>query len=268
MPPKRRIIRTNRIQLIFALNSIIDELPEFATIDEWCNVAENAFLNIGFKSYCHKSGNNIFDYAVDKNELDKFIAVDYHCDMQHDISMLNHDTVDPSGANTDPLFPHDSYWVFRNRNGSRNKSMDLSQLEKCYEKYSHIDLDTRYLISPDNHTCLSNGEYIVDEFLYVNEIYHEKEGDISKENGKRLTEYPYDEDLNSSRRSKEADWLIYLDGRPIYVEYFEGKYDLKKYMRNVEIKREICAKHGFQLIEIWKDDLAEETLNSKFREFL
>jgi len=113
MAVKKRIIKTNRIHLVFALNSIIEDLPESGTIEDWCLVAERGFKEIGYETYCHKSAQvSLFDHAKKYGEFHRAETALYHCDMQHDISMLNRDTNDPSGANTDPLFPRESYWTF------------------------------------------------------------------------------------------------------------------------------------------------------------
>jgi len=84
---KKRLIKTNRIHLIFALDNIIDALPEYGDLNDWCLVAEKAFRKIGNVTYCHKSNQiPLPDHAKKYGELSRFEKAAYHCDMQHDIS--------------------------------------------------------------------------------------------------------------------------------------------------------------------------------------
>ncbi|MCH7689684.1 MAG: hypothetical protein IIA17_01395 [candidate division Zixibacteria bacterium] len=147
------------------------------------------------------------------------------------------------------------------------KIVDTSQIEKSYKKYDHIQLDSQYMLSSDGHKCLSSPELFVEEFFITNNIIHIKEGDINKDSGKRLTEYPFDSDLNSNKRSKEADWIIMLNEESVFVEYFERRMD-QKYLDKVDVKRELCDRCGIRLIEMWRKDLTTEKLSVIFGEWI
>jgi len=96
-------------------------------------------------------------------------------------------------------FPERVIGHFRNVPGDPDsKRVDASQIAKCYKKYQHIKLDSQYMLSSDGHKCLSSPELFIEEYFISKGISHIKEGDLNKDSGKRLTEYPFDEELNSN----------------------------------------------------------------------
>jgi len=264
--------KTNRVEFVRALKANSHNLRESATIDLWCEVLESSFGLLGMKVYCHKSNQNSLPiYARIMNEWDKYEAADFHCDVQHDISKLNRDTDDPSLANTDPMFPRDSQWIFFNDvNNSKIKCIDSRQLEKVAMHCQTIKVNRSGLfVSGDGHICKSSPEYVIEEWLIRHNIPHLKEGDIDEATGKRATEYPFDRDLNPGRRSIEADWELY-PGKFTYkiiVEYFEGK-GYEGYTEKVSRKRALAEKFGLILIELWRRDLYEETFRLKFKDLI
>jgi hypothetical protein len=260
MQEKKRLIKTNRIALIRSLSEIPVEIPSTATLEEWCRICETAFKRIGFDTYCHKSPQGpLYCHAEKYGEVKRYIAATYHCDLQHDISRLNRDTDDPSGANTDPLFPRDVLWVFQN-DDANNKAINRAQLMACARKYAHVDLVKQYMIAKDGHKCLSSPGLFIQEFFIDNGIRHYKEGDYD-EMGVRLTAYPYDGVLNRSGNGKQTDWVIEISGKREFVEYFEGHADAE-YGKRVDAKRTLCKKHGIHLIELWRNDLPPQRLKS------
>jgi hypothetical protein len=263
--------KTNRVEFVRALHANCKNLPQSGTIDLWCDIMVSSYSLIGMKVYCHKSNqNSLPNYAKARNEWGRYELADYHCDVQHDISKLNRDTVDPSLANTDPMFPRNSHWIFFNDINANTKCINLSQLEKVAAYCQTIKVNKSGLfISSDGHICKSSPEYVVEEWLIKHGIPHLKEGDIDKATGKRATEYPFDVDLNPGRRSIEADWELW-PGKFTYkiiVEYFEGK-GYEGYAEKVERKRALAKKNGIILIEFLRPDLKEELFSSKFKDFI
>lgn len=98
----------------------------------------------------------------------------------------------------------------------------------------------------DGHICLSLAEMDIDNWLFLNNIKHEKE-----------PKYPKDNDLNPKGWLR-ADWKI----GSCYVEFFGLKgtqdYDIK-----IELKKDLCNKKELKLIEIYRKDL--KNLSSKFK---
>ncbi len=259
-----RLIKTDRIHLLFALYNSREQLPAFGTIGEWCVATEGAFAEIGYPTYCHKSAQvSLFKHAERYGESARHDRAKYHCDLQHDIAKLNRDTDAPSGTNTDPLFPAETNWIFFNQGSADIKGIDLEQLDKVYREYSHIRLAERFMISADGHRCLSGPELFIEEYLIRKGVCHVKEGDTGAD-GQRLTDYPFDAKYNCKRRNKEVDWVVFAEDRKFFVEYFEGRMD-EKYLKKVDEKREICRRNGIELIEIWRSDLTVSRLDKLFK---
>jgi hypothetical protein len=99
-------------------------------------------------------------------------------------------------------------------------------------------------LAEDGHECLSIAEKNIDDWLFKNNIKHEKE-----------PYYPKDDELNKSGRMR-ADWKA----GTFYLEYFglagNEKYDLKTLK-----KQKLCEQNGLNLISLYDFDLFD--LNEK-----
>lgn len=85
----------------------------------------------------------------------------------------------------------------------------------------------------DGHSCDSISEAIIDNWLYKNRIFHEKE-----------VAYP--------TSHHKADWSI---REKVFVEYFGLAKDSPRYDRDIKIKQDLCKRNGIELIEIYPGDL-------------
>ena len=262
--------KTNRLQLVRALWVIRNRLPTCLPLEGWRRVAEEAYCAIDLDVWCHRATNHgPRGHAQITGELHRFENASYQCNIQWDIAMLNRDTQDPSGANSDPLFPRESHWIFY-RSGSL-RCLSLAQLEFVYHATLHFQLKGRYIVASDGHLCLSTPEVFVDEFLTTHGIEHQKEGDIDRNTGERFTAYPYDAELNcaSRGRRREADWIVHHpNGGIAYVEFFEGSRDPKKYAQKTEDKIKLCRRHNLDLIALYRRDLKPDLLEERFAPFL
>jgi len=106
----------------------------------------------------------------------------------------------------------------------------------------------------DGHLCDSISELLIDNWLYKNNISHERDA-----------YYP--------GTHHKADWKIPIENRKIFVEYFGLANDSPRYDRAVKEKRELCNKHKISLISIYPNDLypknfLEDNLKEKFKNFL
>ena len=88
----------------------------------------------------------------------------------------------------------------------------------------------------DSHLCDSVSELLIDNWLYQNNIPHERDA-----------RYP--------GTHHKADWQIISKNQKIFVEYFGLANDSPRYDRAVKEKKEICHKHKIKLIEIYHWDL-------------
>lgn len=102
-----------------------------------------------------------------------------------------------------------------------------------------------HCLAEDGHICLSMAEKSIDDYLYHNNIKHEKE-----------PRYP--------EGNYRGDFLI----NGIFVEYF-GLVGDKEYDKKIKIKRKIAQKYNVQLIEIYPHDIMEvHGLDRCFKQFL
>jgi len=106
----------------------------------------------------------------------------------------------------------------------------------------------------DGHLCDSISELLIDNWLYKNNISHERDA-----------YYP--------GTHHKADWEISIENRKIFVEYFGLANDSPRYDRAVKEKRKLCNKHKISLISIYPNDLypknfLEDNLKEKFKNFL
>jgi len=88
----------------------------------------------------------------------------------------------------------------------------------------------------DGHLCDSISELLIDNWLYQNNIPHE-----------RNAQYP--------GTHHKADWQIISKSQKIFIEYFGLANDSPRYDRAVKEKKELCRKHKIKLIEIYHWDL-------------
>jgi len=93
-------------------------------------------------------------------------------------------------------------------------------------------------ISEDGHKCLSRPELYIDNWLYKNNIEHEKE-----------VKYPYHKIYNKNTR-KRCDFFI----NGIYIEFF-GLMRRKSYREKVKIKKKLIKQLNLKIIFIYPTDL-------------
>jgi hypothetical protein len=113
--------------------------------------------------------------------------------------------------------------------GSWNNAIEASGLPKNTQWMNRKNLKCK-----DGHKADSISEMLIDNWLFENEIPHE-----------RAKSYP----------SAKCNSDFYLTTRDVYVEYF-GLYGAhKNYDAKVELKRQICKEQNLKLIELFPSDL-------------
>ena len=90
------------------------------------------------------------------------------------------------------------------------------------------------VLAEDGHLCLSLAEKEIDDFLYKNEIPHNKE-----------VHYP--------ETKLRADWELLGNDARIFVEYF-GLMANPEYAKRAKHKCELARKNEIKLIEIYPGD--------------
>lgn len=103
----------------------------------------------------------------------------------------------------------------------------------------------------DGHRCDSISELLIDNWLYQNNIPHE-----------RNVPYP--------GTHHKADWQIISKNQKIFVEYFGLANDSPRYDHTIKEKRGICRKYKIKLIKIYPWDLYpkrqfEKKLKNEFK---
>src|SRR3989344_3066235 len=106
----------------------------------------------------------------------------------------------------------------------------------------------------DGHLCDSVSELLIDNWLYKNNISHER-------------------DVRYPTTYHKADWKISANDKKIFIEYFGLANDSPRYDRSIKEKEILCRKYNISLIGIYPKDIypqthLEENLKNKFREFL
>lgn len=106
----------------------------------------------------------------------------------------------------------------------------------------------------DGHLCDSISELLIDNWLYKNNVMHERD-----------TQYP--------KTHHKADWKILDRGKEIFIEYFGLANDSPRYDRTTEEKKKLCEKYRISLIPIYPKDLypksfLEDNLKEKFKNYL
>ena len=101
----------------------------------------------------------------------------------------------------------------------------------------------------DGHDVRSQGETMIDNWLFKNNICHGYE--VLMDVPERIY----------------CDFMIYdLERKPVFIEYW-GKEGDERYMERKEKKKEIYAKYNLRLVEIYPDDLKnfDHSMRSKLR---
>jgi len=100
----------------------------------------------------------------------------------------------------------------------------------------------------DGHLCNSISESLIDNWLAENNIFHEKDA-------------PYPE------TNHKADWVIFTEGKKIFIEYFGLANDSPRYDRIIRKKKELARKYNLTLIEIYPKDIYPlEYLSDRLRD--
>jgi len=123
-----------------------------------------------------------------------------------------------------------------------NRSHDNRMYKRSYAK------------AIDGHLCDSISELLIDNWLYRNDIPHE-----------RNTRYP--------NTHHKADWEILFKKQKIFVEYFGLANDSLRYDQTIKEKKNLCRKNNIPLIEIYPKDIFPQkflgnSLKNKFKKFL
>lgn len=122
-------------------------------------------------------------------------------------------------------FPH--YNASQERFGSWNKAIKAAGFEPNPVKFS------KKYIAKDGHICDSLSEKIIDDWLYLENIEHQ-----------RNVSYP------NSRYT--ADFLINRK----FVEFFGLTGEIKQYDKNMKLKEKLAKKYKIKLIKILPKDLS------------
>jgi len=107
----------------------------------------------------------------------------------------------------------------------------------------------------DGHLYDSISELLIDNWLYKNDISHEKDA-----------HYP--------GTHHKADWTIIIKKQKIFVEYFGLANDSPRYDRAIiKEKKKLCDKHKISLISIYSKDLypknfLDDNLKEKFKKVI
>jgi len=108
--------------------------------------------------------------------------------------------------------------------------------------------------SKDGHLCDSISEVLIDNWLYKNNILHEK-------------------DIQYPNTNHKTDWRINRNNQVTFVEYFGLANDSPRYDRSIREKENLCKEQSIRLIKIYPKDLypkiyLENNLKNKFEYFL
>lgn len=106
----------------------------------------------------------------------------------------------------------------------------------------------------DGHLCDSVSELLIDNWLYKNNILHERDACYPKTHHK-------------------TDWKVFAKNKETFVEYFGLANDSPRYDRAIKEKKKLCYKNKIALIAIYSKDIypkefSEKNLKNKFKKFL
>ncbi len=119
------------------------------------------------------------------------------------------------------------YGEYQRRFGSWNNAIQLAGFSA-----NPVVFSKRYR-SIDGHLCDSLAEKIIDDFLYLSSIPHE-----------RSVAYPENPKF-------KADFTV----RGTFIEYFGLANEVDSYDKGILRKRKICSENGIPLIELYPADL-------------
>lgn len=127
------------------------------------------------------------------------------------------------------------------------KYNDSSLIDRFFDDIneikSHSNNEINTLRTNDGHVVKSQGERIIDDILYANNIVHCYEKEVTE--------------ISSDCRTIKSDWYIpVLNGKGIYIEYWGINNDLK-YLKNKEEKKKIYKEYNIPLIDVYKDDVLD-----------
>lgn len=120
-----------------------------------------------------------------------------------------------------------SYLVYQQRFGSWNNAIKAAGFEPNQVLFS------KKFTASDGHICDSFTETIIDDWLSNNKIVHDK-------------------NFNYGRTKFTADFFIAPN---ILIEFFGLAGTMKHYDKIIAIKRKLCRKLNFKLIEIYPKDI-------------
>ena len=105
----------------------------------------------------------------------------------------------------------------------------------------------------DGHLCDSVSELLIDNWLYKNNILHER-------------------DVYYPKTHHKADWAVSIKNKnkKIFVEYFGLANDSLRYDRAIKEKKKLCHKNKISLVPIYPQNLypkefLEDNLKEKFK---
>ena len=122
--------------------------------------------------------------------------------------------------------------------GSWNKLMEHCGLKPNSSKYQKIRLKCQ-----DGHMADSISEKIIDEWLFVNKINHER---------------------NKKYHNVNFNCDFYLPDYNIWLEYFGLMGQVEEYDKGIELKRQIVKDNNLNFIEIVPNDLYPENKLDSF----
>ena len=108
----------------------------------------------------------------------------------------------------------------------------------------------------DGHLCDSVSELLIDNWLYKNNILHER-------------------DVYYPKTHHKADWAVSIKNKnkKIFVEYFGSANDSPRYDRAIKEKKKLCHKNKISLVPIYRQNLypkefLEDNLKEKFKNII
>lgn len=137
--------------------------------------------------------------------------------------------------------------------GSWNNAVLAAGLEpnRSHENRMYKRIITK---AKDGHLCDSISEAIIDNWLNKNNISHERDAS-----------YP--------NTYHKADWVVSIENKKMFIEYFGLANDSPRYDRAIKEKKKLCYKNKISLVAIYPQDIyprefSEKKLKNKFKKFL
>lgn len=120
-----------------------------------------------------------------------------------------------------------AYLVYQQRFGSWNNAIKAAGFKPNQVLFS------KKFTALDGHTCDSFTEMIIDDWLFKNQIAHDK-------------------NFNYGKTKFTADFFVAPN---IIIEFFGLAGTMKHYDEIIATKRKLCKKLNFKLIEIYPKDI-------------